>query len=570
MPTLLDLEGTREATDEIRAVYDAMKHALTEISLYTNKEWGNDASGLDRRGQFNAFDIQKGRFPRRKNVSSQGTLTVRGTHYLAQLVCSIPNTPEECKNVIVRVDRFGGAWRWTGFMHHWSAETIDGVDYVTMTFNSDEQILQFLLCPPNPLLPIPVFQFPRDYFVFSPGCWGAAITFLLNVIRQEGNLWTLPDDPFDPEQWVDSIDPSSWQVHVKCPSFFADSSLWALYASRMNTIDSVLADGLDAGQLVLRHRRVFTDEGEQMSGLIGGVQPANGACVFWIDDESGFGEAGSYFTGVGGGFVRSLLTWLDDGVQSVLSVIDDNEELSPDEYWQNGWMRSLAAAPGLVVRDSYWNDLQSNVTYSPATATQVIVGGDNPTADALVKLMIESVGNLLGYVLLFGFDSLGDIISDVVMPFLVGTIAAWDQIELGNRAGELGWAHLWEIFQSGAEQNSFSLSAVATALGGVTDTEAKTAHTFVLDESTWVMPGLDYDIGTRMGSTSGALQRMGIDITFINQAEEDSLELDDKGSSKYLVKCGQNKAALSRAERDAQMFKKAMDRISDIGVHLIQ
>lgn len=570
MPTLTDLDGTRAITEEIRREYDAWKHSLTEVSLYTNKEWGNDAAGLDRRGQFNAFDLQKLQLPQRKNVSSQGTLTVRGTHYLAQLVCTIPNDPEECKNVIVRVDKFGGAWRWTGFLHHWAAETIDGVDYVTMTFNSDEQILQFLLCPPNPLLPIPVFQFPRDYFVFSPGCWGAAMTFLLNVIRQEGNLWTLPDDPFDPQQWIDSIDPSSWQVHVKCPAFLDDSSLWALYASRMNTIDSVLADGLDAGQLVLRHRRYFTAEGEQVTGLIGGIQPANGACVFWIDDESGFGGAGSFFTGIGGGLLRTVVTWADDAVTSISTAVDDNEELAPDEYWDSGWMASLATEPGLVIRDSYWNDLQSNVTYSPATATQVIVGGDNPTADALVKLLIESVGNLLGYMLLFGFDSLGDIIADVVMPFLVGTIAAWDQIENGQRALELGWAHLWEIYQSGAEMNSWSLSAAATAIGGFTDTDAKTSHTFVLDESTWPIPGMDFQIGSRVGSTSGALQRMGVDLKFVNQAEECTLTGDDKGSSKFLVKCGQNKASMSRAERDAQMFKKAMDRISDIGFHVIQ
>lgn len=234
-------------------------------------------------------------------------------------------------------------------------------------------------------------------------------------------------------------------------------------------------------------------------------------------------------------------------------------------------MGTLAKKPGITLRDSYVNDLQSKVTYSPATATQVIVGGDNPpTADALVDAIISSVGNLLGYFFLLGFDSAGDIASDVIMPFLVGTIAAWAQFELGNRASHLGWVHLLEIYQSGAEQNVWSLSALATARGGVKDTADETSHTLVIDESTWVIPGLHYDIGDRIVSTSGALERMGIDVMFVNQVKEMTLQGDDSGKSEFVTKVGLNKAAMSRGERDARMLKKAMDRISDIGVHLVQ
>ena len=138
------------------------------------------------------------------------------------------------------------------------------------------QVLQFLLCPPNPLLPIPVFQFPRDYFVFSPGKWGASLTILLNIVRQQANLFTLPDDPFDWQDYADSLNTSTWQVHVKCAPFITDSSLWALFASRMNSVDSVLAAPLDDGQLTLTYRRYFTAEGEQVTGLLNN-NIANGA-----------------------------------------------------------------------------------------------------------------------------------------------------------------------------------------------------------------------------------------------------------------------------------------------------
>lgn len=189
------------------------------------------------------------------------------------------------------------------------------------------------------------------------------------------------------------------------------------------------------------------------------------------------------------------------------------------------------------------------MTYSNATASKVIVGGDNPTADAIAKLIIESIGNLIGYFLLFGFDSLGDITADVVMPFIVGTILAWDEWTNVKRRTNIGWVHLWEIYQQGAENNNWSLSAVVAMRGGFKATEAKTAHTMILDESSWFIPGLHAQCGDRFWSTSGALARMGIDIRFVNQIEEMSLAGDENGYSQFLVKCGQNKASMSQGER---------------------
>lgn len=568
MPGLATLQRTRSITDEYRRQYSTMQRALTEIRIYTNRADGSP--GLVCRGRLNVMDCVKHQFPRRNNTSAQGFFTVRAGHYLAKLIATIPNDPDECKNVVIRVDRYGGAWRWTGMMHHWDVETRDGVDYLTATFNDDLQVLQFLLCPPNPALPIPVFQFPRDFFLYCPSAWGAAVVAWINVGRQEGNLWTLPDDPFDLGSWTGSFDTSTWQVHIKCPPFFEDSSLWGLFVSRMNSVDSIIADPLEDAQISVVYRRYFTDEGEQVTGLLNN-NIANGALVVEFLDRSGFAhDSGTFLSGDPvQGFARSVVDFGASFVEDTFALVDDDESLMPDEYWQSGWLGTLAAAPGVCVRDTPWSELQSKVTHSPATAHQVIVGGDNPTADAIAKLVIESVGNILGYLLLFGFDSLGDIGAEVIMPFLVGTIAAWDQFENGKRATNLGWVHLWEVFQSGADQNAWSLSALATARGGMKDTEAQTSHSFVVDESSWLIPGVHADIGHRIGSTSAALQRMGVHPMFVNQIEEMALEGDETGASRFVMKCGKNRAAMSRGERNAQMFKKALDKLSDIGVHLV-
>ncbi|MCX8559767.1 hypothetical protein OS122_02490 [Mycolicibacterium mucogenicum] len=568
MPALVDLADTRTKTDAVRQQHKDLQRAQADISLYMNIP---GQIGLTRRGRASQLDCPKGAFQERNNVSSTGSLTLPTWHYLAKWIVSIPNDPDACKNVVIRVDKYGGLWRWTGLMHHWIKEEIDGVPYITAYFNDDLQYLQFTIAPPNPALPFDIFQWPRDYFLFSPACWGASVTLLMNVARQELNLWQFPDDPFDPAQYGEALDTSTWQVHVKCPSFLEDSSLWAVFVSRMNSIDSVISDALDDAQLSIRYRRIFTDEGETVTGLLNN-NVANGSLVFEIVDRSGFATAdGTYLTGnAAAGFARSIVEWSTDFLNDNLSLVTDDESLTPDEYWQSGWMQTLAAKPGIVVRDSVYNPLQSKVTYTEATASQVVVGGDNPAADALVQTIISAVGNLLGYFLLAGFDSAGDIASDLIMPFLVGTIAAWDQFKNGQRASNLGWAHLWEVVQGGANMNAWSLSALAVARGGMSDTGAQTAHTLVIDDGTWLIPGLHYQIGDRVGSFDGELRKMGLNLMFVNRVEENDFTWDETGKWQWQSKIGQNKASMTRGEREAQMWKRAMDAISDIGVHLIQ
>ena len=84
----------------------------------------------------------------------------------------------------------------------------------------------------------------------------------------------------------------------------------------------------------------------------------------------------------------------------------------------------------------------------------------------------------------------------------------------------------------------------------------------------WVIPGLHFNIGDRVGSTSGALQRVGIDLIFINQVEE--MTLTGKGVERtFTVRCGKNHAVMSQGERFANLLAKAMAQIQNAGVHLI-
>lgn len=565
--TLADLDEQMKVAGENRAHRRALKRSKPIFRCWKNKVDGSP--GAVSAGRANYRDVVEYEFPMKKNFSSAGRLVLRADHPLAQYAMTVPNTPQECKNILITVDLYGGRWRWSGLLHHWDIETRDGVDYFAMSFNDDLQFLTFMLAPPNPLLPIPIFQFPRDWPMFGPSVWCISTLILLQLIRLNGNLWTLPDDPFDLDQWFDIIQWGDWQVHVKAKGFLFDTSLWTFLTSRMNTVDSVIADALDDGQLVLEYRRIITDDGETVRGLLDN-NVANCALVFEVVDKSGFTLPGGTFFGgtAAGGFLRSVLQWTDGFVGDTLVQVTDDQSLYPDEYWQQSFLGTFASAPAHVLRDSHWMDLQSKVTWSPATASSVIVGGANPTADAVAELVIQAVGNLIGYFLLGGFDSLGDIAADVIMPFITGTIFAWDQWENWGRAQNLGWIHLWEVFQEGAD-NAWSLAALAALRGGFKGTESQTSHTLVVDESTWFIAGLDGSIGDRMGSTSGALQRNArIDLMFVTQLEEMTLTGDDSGAFEFLMKLGQNKAAMSTGERMARVLKKFSEFLNDVGVRL--
>ncbi|MBY0442816.1 MAG: hypothetical protein K2Q25_11900 [Mycobacteriaceae bacterium] len=575
------LSNSMSTTTEIRRQRKALQRAQTVISIYKNNPDGS--AGLLPVGRISQYETTKRQFPDRANVSSAGMFEIRATHWVAKFIASVPNNPNECKNIVIRVDKFGGKWRWTGLMHHWQVYTREGVDYLLASFNDDKQTIQFMLGRPNPLLPVNIFQFPRDWPQFGPSVWSLSVFLWLNLIAEQADefvanllqgLITLVADPFDIGQWANNqiamLNPANWQMHIVCPSIINDSSLWTFIASRMNTCDSVIAAALDDAQLALTYRRVFTAEGEYGVDMFGNLV-ANGALMIEIVDRSQFSlPVGSYFSGTSSaGLVRSVLQWSDGFIEDTLSMITDDESLYADEYWQSGFLGTFAATPGVCIRDSWWNDLQSVVTYSPPTAAGVIVGGDNPTADAIAKLIISSVGNLVGYFLLGGFDSLGDIASDVIMPFLVGTIAAWDEwINIGRRTN-LGWVHLFKVYQQGAENNAWSFAALAALRGGMNATSAQTCHTMVIDESTWPIPGVHCQIKDRIASSSGALQRMGIDMLFVGQIEEMNESAEDDGVSKFLMKIGKNEAAKTTGERTAQQLKFVLNKLSDLGVHLI-
>ncbi|WP_052313666.1 Gp37-like protein [Nocardia thailandica] len=565
---LADIPRLRLQCEAIREQHREMRAAKPLIRLWANRPDG--APGLVLRGI--AADNMAGQFPFRKNsFGTGGTLKLRLDHHLARWIVRVPNDATAKKNIVITVDFMGGKLRWSGLLKSWKViRDSAGIRYLETTWIDDLQFLQFMLGPPNPLLPIPLFQFPRVLPIFGPAKWAISMLILINLIRLNGNLWTLPDDPFAVESWDDLFDWSDWQVLIKANPFdLDDSSLWTILATRMNRIDEVIADALDDAQLVMTYRRILTVDGET-SDVPGVPEVANGALVLEVQDKSGYWNADGTGTGggVAGGFIRTVQAFTAGFIEDSSVLVMDDPTVHPEEYSTPGFVGTKPGFPWVVVRDSQWTAIQSSqLVYSPPTAVGVIVGGDNPMADSLAKLAIESTAALIGYFLLGGFSALGSIAADIAMPFLQGTILAWLQWENYGRGHNLGWVHLYELYQQGAENNAWSLSAIAALRAGFLASRAETAHQFSMGIGAQHLPGLHFVIGDRIGSVDSYVDER----IFVEQVEEIDPSWDWTSGKQLDIKVtvGQAKAAMSQAERSSRLLSKALTTLSNIGVHLV-
>lgn len=573
--TVDDIPDTWAECEQIRQQRVAWRQAPPNVRMWTNPADGFEDDGVAFVGS--CADNVSGSFPWRNKITDPGTgtLRLRTDHPVARWLFQVAITTDNSitkANTIITVDHMGGTKRWSGLLKNWKlVKDASGVRYVDCTFIDDLQYFQYTLCPPNPVLPIEVFQWPRDFPVFGPSKWCISLLYLLQLIRINGNLWNIPSDPFDLSSWDALFDWSSWQTFIMADPFdLDDSSLDTFFGVRMDRFDQAVADSMEAAQLTMTYRRILTVDGETCP--VPGVPTCrNGACVFQVVDNSGyFAPAG---TGTAGalalGISRTVTEFLEGGIETILVPTTDAENIQPEEYYIPGWQGTMPAFPWVSVIDGPYTSIEtSELTYSPATAGSVIVGGDNPLADNLANLTIEAVGDIAGFLLSGGFvDNAGDIAASVIYPFIVGTIAAWDQVTNNSRVHNLGWVHLPEILGQGANNNSWSLSAIMAFSAAFTLTAAQTAHTFTLGGSDAHLPGVDYDIGTRISSTDLEITN----VLFVDQVEQMVLAWDysQNRPPDYEVQVGNSDAKLTQAQRIARLMAKMSAYASDVGVHLI-
>lgn len=571
-PSLDDIENKCNAT---RSLHKSMARAKPFIRLWANPQDDVVNDGLVLRGVVR--NPISGSFPFTKRDVATGVLRLPYDNHLAKWLISIPNDPEAKKNVVITVEHMGNNNRWSGLLHDWKVERdTRGSLILEATFLDDRQYLKYLLAPPNPALPIPIFQFPRVLPIFGPSRWAIGFLILINLMRVQSSWYTLPLDPFRWESWANLFDATTWQVHVKAPPLLFDNSLWTLLAVRMDNIEDAIKDALDDARLVITYRRILTVDGETPAdyGMGHLSSMRNGALILSVEDVSGFYNSdGNVFGGQNmfAGFTRSVIQFASGYVESTLTTLGDDQSIVPDAYYGQHFWGQVPGHPWIVLRDSKYSQIEtSTLGWNPAGPVGAIVGGDNPYADQIAELLIQSVGNILGYFALAGFSSAGDIAATVILPFIVGCILAWDTYINRSRASQLGWAHLFEIGQQGGEQNAWSLAALASIRALMEATSSKTSHQFTLTGVGPIYPGLHFSYGDRLGSTA---EQIVPGVIFVDEVEVMLLEFDYSGNGedqghRYKITVGKNEAGMTMQERSTRLLNKALSNLSRLGVRL--
>lgn len=571
----VDLDVVEAKTDWIKSKHRAAWRAKPRVRIYHNPPSGEADRGLIYRGSIGECSDAKIAFTRRE--VTEGTISLRKDHYIAKWITSLPYTREAKKNVVVIIDHMGKTLRWSGLLHDWKVKKDgNGLWVLNLTFVDDRQYLQTLFAPPNPALPIPIVQFPRVLPVYAPTLWGASMFILWNLMRYNGNWWNLPSDPFDWSSWTDSFDMSTWQAYVVAPSFLDDSSTWGLFSTRMDDVESVIAENLDMAEISVEYRRILTDDGEDPAdyGLDYVDDVRNGALVLKLVDHSGYAtpDGTAFSFGPAVGFQRSVVEFANGFVEEYVSdAVFDDTEIWPDEYyqentWLEGWL-PVRSRPWVIIRDSKWSSMETaEIGYQLAGPAAAIVGGDNPYVDQIMDLTIRAVGNILGYFALGGFSSAGDLAAAAVMPFLRGTLFAWLYHKNVVRSSQSGWVHLPEMRGGGGDQNAWSLSSIAALTGAFSNTKAQSTHQFSLGSVTRHYPGIHFVPGQRMASTADSVIPGFVHVDCVETIE---LSFGLAKPNEYKVAVGTGQVGESAGDRFAKLFDKTLTTISELGVRIV-
>ena len=138
------------------------------------------------------------------------------------------------KQIINITCDYAGA-RISGRLASLSVDTDEyGRQLVTMTFEDDYETLKGYDVWSNPFLPA-AFQFPRVFILPGPLRWVLKTTLFLQVLREQTNLFSLPDDPMDLSSYVSGFNMANWMVLIKPTLLLEDlaaGSIWGVACSR--------------------------------------------------------------------------------------------------------------------------------------------------------------------------------------------------------------------------------------------------------------------------------------------------------------------------------------------------
>lgn len=445
--------------------------------------------------------ISDANFVWKYNDTGSATISMptKGSEGLERIVKWLVNPwgRAKAKNVHVRCDKDGG--RWTGTVSSVRlSKKDDGSRELTLECVDDYEELRRIYCWSNPFLPEEV-QWPKAFALVGRAAWILKVTLLCNLMRLEGSLWNLPDDPLELESWTDLF-PQQWAVMVKPGSVLEDISPLNIVSTRFQTWADVAEPILADAQLMVETRRWFTGDDLPWAGYT----PRNGQLLVDIVDKSGWWDKNgtSIIANQWTGMVRQVQALLGNNIDTESTIID--EPITVPEYSVPDWFGTKPTCPYVTYRDRDVTGVESiDFTWQPATTVQVLAGGNSmPGVNELISASVQIPGNLIGSFI--SIPNIGTIADTFLKPLYSDVLLAWMKYKSLTRANTLGWSRFQEFFVDGAN-SAYTLSSLVAIRKAFWDTRERFAHKMKLaDGAPWYIgaPGIGHFwLGDRVAST---------------------------------------------------------------------
>lgn len=431
------------------------------------------------------------------NETGTGVIEMPADYYLSRWVVDVHKRPTT--NVHITVDKDGA--RWGGRLA--KAELIKdetGNRFVRATFRHDYEDLKHILVYANPFLP-PEVQFPRTWILYGNARWCLKTTLLVNLVRLNASLWTLPDDPMDPSQWF-NFNQATWSMVVK-PDLTPDNSVAALVHGRFKYMHDVSKNVAADAQLSWECRRYLDGDEPPWPG----ANLKHGCLVWDLVDKSGWNTGTSFGGDMFSGLVHSIT---DINVSEGDKTMSDTTRTLPDpnapaEYSQPGWKGTLPEMPGVVFYDTEHSGIQSsNWTWQPATDVGYVAGGHSmPGVNALLDATVSALGDLTAVIP--GVPPMGGVAQALLAPLYTDVFLAFGKWKDPARAQRLGWSHYHEKWADGGDA-AYTIAWLIAMRTAAWQTRETISHTLTIsDGASGYRIGQQghghFFLGDRIGST---------------------------------------------------------------------
>lgn len=439
-----------------------------------------------------------------------------------------------------------------------------GRQRVTLTFEDDYETLKFYDVWSNPFLPA-AFQFPRVFILPGPLRWVLKTTLFLQVMREQTNAYTLPDDPMDFGSYASGFDMSNWMVLIKPTGLLEDlaaGSIWGVACSRWKNFHDMQKPMTDDAEYSWKLRRWFA--GDPIPDWCP-FTPRHGALIVDLVDESGVyvgtSNGGTAFDGL----FRTVADFTENFLESDFVALTDDP--IPDEYYD-------ATPLGRFTRKQrpfvvYMPDMPSvksmTYLYKEAKGIQINTGGHSmPGVNEAISAGIQALGDIIGNQLQVG--SIGGSIDTMLKPFYEDTILAWMSVKLFMRSSKQGASRLFEYFQEGADK-AYTISAMMVLRTGVWATRVIRQDSIeVTDGGPWLLgdKGVGhYWLSSRVGAMVPGDTRRQI---YMDRVRSLQLHQERGQRPRFTITIGDNTADEDPATAAWGRIETLISSVKDLGV----